>query len=31
MKTARIFKGILEAWNPAQNEEKFAKSGGQKI
>ncbi len=25
MKTARIFKGIPESWNPAKNAEKFAK------
>jgi len=30
-KLARIFKGILESWKSAENAERFAKSGGQKI
>jgi hypothetical protein len=29
--SAPIFNGILEAWNPAENAKKFAKSGGRKI
>ena len=31
MKLARIFNRVLEAWNPAKNAKRFAKSGGWKI
>jgi hypothetical protein len=30
-RVANIFKRILEAWNPAKNAKRFAKSGGRKI
>ncbi len=31
IKLGRIFKRILESWNPAKNAKRFAKSGGRKI
>jgi hypothetical protein len=31
MQVLRIFKRILESWNPAKNAKKLAKTGGRKI
>jgi hypothetical protein len=31
IKTATIFKGILETWNSTRNAKNFAKSGAKKI